>query len=114
MQTARYTGSWAHDDPHANFKAEVANLTVFDPMPTIEQLGAMTGIPAASLIRYILVKWAASGAEAVLEMSPYVLAQMRGHIEKAEAADSDEARLKAYEALRQMVAWMSLAEQGSD
>jgi hypothetical protein len=58
------------------------------------------------LIRYVLVKWAASGADAMLAMPPIVLQQMQQNIEAAETAGTDEARLEAYEALRQIVAWL--------
>jgi hypothetical protein len=101
-----YTDSWPNDDPHANFKAEVAAYTAADPLPTLENLSKATGVPVPCLVRYVLVKYAASGAEALLTMTPIVLQQLAAHIEKAEAADSDAVRLEAYEALRQMIAWM--------
>ena len=75
-------------------------------MSTLEVLSQDTGIPLPCLIRYVLVKYAASGADALLAMGPIVLRQMEGHIEKAEAAGTDEARLAAYEALKQMVRWL--------
>ena len=74
----------------------------------MENLSHATGIPLECLIRYVLVKWAASGAEALLEMPPIVLTQMQEHIKHAEAEGTDQARLKAYEALRQMVEWLTL------
>jgi hypothetical protein len=106
MNLYPYTDSWHEDDPHANFKAEVALYTVADPLPTLENLSKATGIPVPCLVRYVLVKYAASGAEALLAMTPIVLQQLAGHIDKAESADSDVARLEAYGALRQMIAWM--------
>ncbi len=106
MELHSYRDSWPPDDPHANFKAEVANYTVSDPLPTLENLSAATGIPTGCLIRYVLVKWAASGAEALLAMEPIVIQQMKGHVRKAEDAGTDAARLVAYEALRQMIAWL--------
>ena len=99
---------WQEDDPHANFKAEVATYTVADPLLTLENLSEATGIPVPCLIRYVLVKWSASGAEGLLSMSPIVLQQMQNHVEQAEAADTDAARLHAYAALRQMIEWLSL------
>ncbi|MCI0696792.1 DUF6027 family protein [candidate division KSB1 bacterium] len=54
------------------------------------------------------MKYAASGAEALLAMTPIALRQMQQHIEKAEAAGTDAARLEAYEALRQMIAWLGV------
>jgi hypothetical protein len=93
-------------DPHANFKAEVACYTAADPMPTIENLSRNTGIPVESLIRYVLVKYAASGSEALLAMEPIVFRQMREHVARAEEEGSDAARLKAYAALREIIAWL--------
>lgn len=101
-----YRDSWDQHDPHANFKAEVATYSAVDPLPTLENLSRVTGIPVPSLIRYVLVKYAVSGAEALLAMTPIVLRQMEQHIERAESAGTDAARLEAYEALRRMIAWM--------
>ena len=108
MELYPYRDKWHDDDPHANFKAEVANYTTLDPLPTLDNLSQATGIPVPCLIRYVLVKWAASGAEGLLSMSPIVLQQMQTQIEQAEAADTDAARLEAYAALRQMIEWLSL------
>jgi hypothetical protein len=106
MQLYPYTDSWEEHDPHANFKADVAHYTVADPLPTIQGLSKATGIPVPCLIRYILVKYAASNADALLAMGPLVLNQMEQQIKAAEAEDSDQARLKAYDALRQIVSWL--------
>ena len=77
MQIEPFRGSWAADDRHANFKAEVACYTVADPMPTLQNLSAGTGIPVGCLVRYVLVKYAASGSEAVMALDPIVFRQMR-------------------------------------
>lgn len=69
-------------------------------------LGRDTGIPLPCLIRYVLVKYAASGADALLAMGPLVLGQMEQIVEKAEAAGTDEARLAAYQSLKQIVNWL--------
>ncbi len=103
-----YQDNWADDDPHANFKAEVAQYSQIDPLPTLETLSRSTGIPVPALVRYILVKYAVSGAEALLLMTPIVLRQMEQHLEKAETSGTDAARLEAYEALRQMISWLKL------
>ena len=97
------------DDPHANFRAEVECYTAADPMPAMENLSALTGIPVQQLIRYVLVKYAGSASEALLAMGPVVFRQMRDHVAKAEAAGTDESRLQAYTALRDMVAWLGTA-----
>ena len=106
MQLRSYRDTWPADDPHANFKSEVASYTTTDPLPTIERLSAMTGIPVECLIRYVLVKWAASGSEALLAMTPIVFQQMREHVDRAEEVDTDEARLRAYTALKDIVSWL--------
>jgi len=106
MELSPYTDAWDANDRHANFKTEVAHYTVADPLPTLEVLSNDTGIPLPCLVRYVLVKYAASGADAMLAMGPIVLGQMEEHIEKAEAAGTAEAKVAAYEALRQMVKWL--------
>ena len=106
MQLYPYTDSWEDQDPHANFKADVAHYTVVDPLPTMEGLSQTTGIPVPCLIRYVLVKYAASNADALLAMGPLVIHQMEQQIAAAETDGRDEARLKAYEALRQIVSWL--------
>lgn len=105
-----YTDAWADNDPHANFKSDVALYTVADPLPTLTNLSKATGVPLPCLVRYVLVKYAASGADALLNMSPIVLQQMADHVAKAEAANSDQARLAAYDALRQMIGWLQLGD----
>lgn len=108
MQLYPYTDSWAEDDPHANFKADVALYTVVDPLPTLEGLSQHTGIPVPCLIRYVLVKYASSNADALLAMGPLVIRQMEQQITAAEAEDSNQARLQAYDALRQIVSWLAV------
>lgn len=110
MNLPPYQDTWDERDPHANFKAEVALYSRANPLPTLENLSRATGVPVPSLIRYILVKYTASGAEALLAMGPLALRQMEAHIEKAEAAATDEAKLAAYEALRRMIAWLRAGE----
>jgi hypothetical protein len=106
MELYPYTDTWDDQDPHANFKADVAQYTLVDPLPTLEGLSQATGVPVPCLIRYVLVKYAASNADALLAMGPLVLHQMEQHIVAAEDAGTDQARLQAYESLRQMVAWL--------
>jgi hypothetical protein len=105
-----YRETWDGDDPHANFKAEVAGYTSADPLPTLENLSRNTGIPVDCLIRYVLVKYAASGADALLAMRPIVLRQMEEHVAVAEREDTDAARLRAYDGLKSMIAWLALGE----
>lgn len=109
MELYPYRDTWAPDDRHANFKAEVAAYTVHDPVPTLEVLSRDTGIPLPCLVRYVLVKYAASGADALLAMTPIVFQQMQTHVAEAETAGTEAARLRAYEALRQMITWLGHA-----
>lgn len=95
-------------DMHAAFRAEVECYTAADPMPTMQNLSALTGIAADELIRYVLVKYAASASDALLAMEPIVFRQMRGHVEKAETENTDAARLRAYAALKDMINWLAL------
>ena len=106
MELVPYRDAWDEHDPHANFKAEVALYSQMDPLPTLENLSRATGVPVPSLVRYVLVKYAASGSDALLAMTPVVLRQMQEQIDKAESAGTDAARLDAYQALRQIVAWL--------
>jgi len=106
MELYPYTDTWEPTDRHANFKADVAHYTRLDPLPTLEGLSATTGVPVPCLARYVLVKYAVSNAEALLAMGPLVLHQMEGHIARAEAADTDAARLEAYAALKAIVSWL--------
>lgn len=108
MELYPYRDHWDEQDPHANFKADVALYSAVDPLPTLENLSRATGIPLPSLVRYVLVKYAASGAEALLALTPIVIQQMEQHIIKAETINTDTARLEAYESLRQMIGWLRL------
>ncbi len=113
MEFYAYRDTWEDTDPHANFKADVAAYSIADPLPTLENLSRATGVPVPSLIRYVLVKYAASGSDALLAMTPIVLRQMEQHIEQAETANTDTARLRAYAALRRMIAWLSVGAEST-
>jgi hypothetical protein len=110
MNLPRYTDTWTADDPHANFKAEVACYTVHDPLPTLQRLSAGTGVPVESIVRYVLVKYATSGSDALLAMTPIVFRQMQDIIERAEQG-GEETKLAAYESLKQIVQWLALAAE---
>ena len=107
MELKPYRDTWSAEDRHANFKADVACYTAVDPIPTLENLSKGTGIPVECLVRYVLVKYAASGSDALLAMEPIVFRQMRDHVMAAEEAGTGEAKLRAYESLKQMIAWLS-------
>lgn len=98
---------------HTNFIAEVDSYSKTDPMPTLQNLSASTGIPVERLVRYVLVKWAASGSEALLAMRPIVFQQMQDHVARAEREGTAEAKLRAYEALRQIVNWLTAGSESA-
>ena len=103
-----FRGSWPPGDKDANFKDEVANYSRVDPMTTLDNMSRNLDIPVGALARYILVKWAASGSEGLMEIGPIVVRQMQDLVDKAEALDSDEARLQAFHALKQIVSWLKV------
>lgn len=108
VELKHYRDTWLPDDPHANFKADVACYTAADPLPTLENLSKGTGIPVGCLVRYVLVKYAASGSDALLAMDPIVFRQMREQVERAEEDGSEGAKLRAYAALKDMIGWLGL------
>lgn len=102
----QYRGTWEADDPDANFKREVAECTLADPLETLTTLSVCTGIPVGALARYVLVKWAAEGSEALLALGPRTVERLWSVIADAEAADTDVARLEAFDVVAQMVSWL--------
>jgi len=60
----------------------------------------------------VLVKYAASGSDALLSMEPIVFRQMREQIERAEEDGSDAAKLRAYAALKDMIGWLRMVPGG--
>ena len=103
-----YEGPWADDDPDANFKAEVALYARVDPLTTVRNLSRSLGVPEGALVRYVLARWATGGSGGLLELGPSMVHRLWAVVEQAEEAGTDEARLAAYEQLRQMVSWLRL------
>lgn len=103
-----WTGPWEPDDPNANYKAEIALYAGADPLPTLEAMGEAMGIPVGAIIRYVLARYVSSGSGAILEIGPSMIEQLWQPIDRAETADSAEARMAAYDQLRQMVSWLRL------
>jgi hypothetical protein len=103
-----WTGPWTEDDPDANFKAEVAMYAPVDAMGTVTRLAAAMDMPEGAIVRYVLARWASAGSGGLLELGPTMVHRLWEPIEKAEAADSDEARLQAYDKLKQMLSWLRL------
>jgi uncharacterized protein DUF6027 len=103
-----YEGSWPPDDPDAGFRRMVAEYSRIDPLPTLEVLSRHKRIPVGALVRFVLARYCTSGSDALLEMGPRVVRQMDGVVREAEAVNTDEARLKAYVALKAIVSWLQV------
>jgi uncharacterized protein DUF6027 len=102
----RWDGPWSADDPDANFKADIALYSRHDPMVTIRGLSAAIAVPEGAIARYVLAKYATSGSGGLLEVGPSMVHRLWEPIQAAEATGTDEARLAAYEQVRQMVSWL--------
>ena len=103
-----YDGPWAEDDRNANFKEQVAIYSKSDPMTTLDRMSRSQDVPVGALARYVLAKWAASGSDGLLEIGPRVVRQMQDVLDKAEAENTPEARLEAYESLRKIISWLAV------
>jgi len=103
-----FTGVWADDDPDANFKADVALYGHIDPLVTIATLSRNVGVPVGALVHYVLAKYATGGSGGLLELGPAMVHRLWEPIERAEGAGTTEARLDAYDQLRQMIQWLRL------
>jgi len=60
-------------DPDAGFRRAVADSRLVDPTPTFRRLSETTGVPVDQLVHHALVRYASSGAEALLFIGPTVL-----------------------------------------
>ena len=103
-----WAGNWRDDDRDANFKADIVLYAHSDPLSTLDQLGDNIGVPVGGLVHYVLARWASAGSAALLEIGPSMVNRMWEQVEQAEAADTPDARLAAYEALKQMLSWLRL------
>jgi hypothetical protein len=77
-------------------------------MATISRLAAAMGIPEGAVVHYVLAKWASAGSGGLLELGPSMVHRLWAPVEEAEGIGTDEARLEAYEQLRQMISWLRL------
>jgi Family of unknown function (DUF6027) len=108
VRLERWNGPWAPDDPDANFKAEIALYSRVDPVGTIRGLSENIDVPMGALCRYVLARWATGGSGGLLELGPTMVHRLSAVCESAEADGTDEARLAAYAALRDIVSWLRL------
>jgi len=103
-----YEGAWPPEDPDAGFRRMVAEYSRIDPLPTLEVLSRNKQIPLGALARFILARYGTSGSDALLEIGPRVVRQMGEIVREAEAAGSDDARRRAYAALKAIIAWLQV------
>jgi hypothetical protein len=103
-----YEATWPRDDPDAGFRQMVKEYSHLDPLPTLEVLSRSKGIPVGALARCVLARYGTSGSDALLEMGPRVVQQMDEVVQTAEVAGTDEARLKAYRALKAIISWLKV------
>ena len=63
----------APSDPDANFRDAVALSRLVNPRPTFENLARNTGTSYDDVVHHALVRYASSGAEALLAIDPPAL-----------------------------------------
>ncbi len=63
-------------DGNENFRQDVAQSHLVDPRPTLENLAQRTGLSYAAVAHHALVRYASSGAEALLAIEPLALRQL--------------------------------------
>ena len=102
-----WDGPWTQDDPNAGFKAEVAQLSLLDPLPPFEVLSKLTDIPVGALLRFVAAKYMTAGSETLLSVGPSQIEQLLHECEMAETADTDTARLEAYERIHGRLRWLA-------
>ncbi|MEX2549609.1 MAG: DUF6027 family protein [Nitriliruptoraceae bacterium] len=112
VRLERWSGRWREDDPYAGLKAEVADHAHLDPLVTLRGLAAASGLPVGALARYVLTRWASGGSEALLELGVSGVDHLAAAIERAEAAGTDAARLRAYGEVAEIVSWLRAGAVG--
>ncbi|MTV26606.1 hypothetical protein FTX61_14455 [Nitriliruptoraceae bacterium ZYF776] len=110
VELTRWDGDWNPDDPFAGLKADVAAYTHLDPLETLRGLSDASGVPVGALVRYVLARWASGGNEALLELGVSGVDHLARAIDEAEAAGTDEARLRAYATVAEVVSWLRAAD----
>ncbi len=102
-----WTGPWSDNDRDANLKSDIALYSHVDPLVTVRGLSESTGVPVGGIVHYVLARWASEGASGLLELGPTMTRRLQTVCTEAEAADTDAARLHAYDVLRQMIGWLN-------
>lgn len=114
IQLEGWTGPWSDDDKDANLKSDIAIYSRVDPLVTVRGLSESTGVPVGALIHYVLARWASEGASGLLELGPTMTRRLQSVCVDAEAIGTDEARLHAFEILRQILGWLNYPLDHSD
>ncbi len=102
-----WRGPWPDDDKDANLKADIALYAHVDPLRTVRGLSASINVPIGAIVHYVLARWASEGASGLLELGPTMSRRLQSVCVDAEADASPEARLAAFEQLRQMISWLN-------
>ena len=63
-------------DGNQNFKDDVAQSLRVNPRPTFENLARETGLASEDVVHHALVRYASSGAEALLAIEPWALGEL--------------------------------------
>ena len=66
----------APQDSDQNFRDSVALSRLIDPKPTLEHLARNTGLSYEDVVHHALVRYASSGAEALLAWDPHALREV--------------------------------------
>jgi hypothetical protein len=66
----------APHDSDQNFRDSVALSRLVDPRPTLENLASNTGVSYEDVVHHALVRYASSGAEALLAWEPHALREV--------------------------------------
>lgn len=107
VRLSQWRGPWEDDDPDANFKQEIADYSRLDPLETVRGMSEAIDVPVGAVIRYVLSRWATGGSAGLLEVGPQMVDRLMAPIATAEEAATDDARLAAYQQVRQMLSWLN-------
>jgi hypothetical protein len=113
LRLVRWDGP-AGDDTYAGLRADVAAYAHLDPLATLRVLSAASGLPLGALVHYVLARWAAGGNEALLELGVSGVDHLVRLLADAEAVGTEEARLAAYEGVREVVGWLRAGREGPE
>lgn len=61
---------------HREFARQAELSLQVDPMPTFKALSEQTGVAVETLVHHALVRWASSGAEALMAVEPAALREL--------------------------------------